>query len=175
MDIAAAVKEKRNKAGMEALAEWVDGDPDRFAETWHVMQHGTTRDSECASWMVDKCLMRWPELLLPFQYDAYTILRGPFHQAVHRCLTKNLLHVAIADDLRLPLFDYCIDAIGNESVSVAVRCHCILLGWKIAEPDDALADELGLMIRANMQTGTAGFRNRGSRVLKWIESSRNSR
>jgi len=153
---------------MEELAEWVGGDDERFALAWAVMQNGSPRASECAAWLIDKCLVRWPDLLVPYQGTALDMLRLSYHQAVHRCLTKSLTSITIDDSLQMPMFDYCLEQIGDRQAPIATRCHAIYLAWSIAQPFRHLHDELAATIECHIEAGSPGFRSRGRKVLERI-------
>lgn len=170
-DLAEAVISRRSRTGIEALATWVGGDPVRFDEAWSIMQSGPRRASECAAWLVDKCLVRWPDLLIPYQAAALDMLRINYHQAVHRCLAKHLGSISIDESLRIPLLEYCFEAVPNRSAPIAIRAHCMSVAWAISAREPALRESLGDLLRSVQVDASPGIRSRSRKILRKIESS----
>lgn len=164
-------RRERGREGIEALRDWVDGDETRFERVWAIMRDGESRDSARAAWLVDHCLRVWPELLLTRQFDAFRMVTTDYPDAVHRALMNQLREIELDPELELPLFDLCIRHIDNVRSPVAVRCHSIFLGWKIAKRHPELRTELGEVIASNLPAASAGFRNRGTKVINWIEEA----
>lgn len=172
LDLEHEVVSRRSKQGVEALATWVGGDPGRFEKAWIVMQHGPRRASECAAWLVDKCLLRWPALLEPYQAVAHDMLFVGYHPAVHRCLVKYLARIPIDEGLQMPLFELCLRLVTDSSKQLAIRCNAMSVACNIAVPEPDLREVLAEILEPYLRDASPAVRSRSRMVLAKLERVR---
>ncbi|MEL7532758.1 MAG: hypothetical protein AAFN10_15675 [Bacteroidota bacterium] len=172
MDLHQILKARTNRDHMVEIAEWVGEDPKRFAEVWRLVNCGEEPTAPYASWLMDFCLQLHPNHLLPYRKGAFDLLQQPLHNMIHRNIVKHLYRVEIDEEIEGELYDLAINKISNPQVEVAIRVHCMNIAWKIAEPYPELREELRLVIEGHIGDGSAGFKSRGKRILKWIEKAK---
>jgi len=170
-DLETALLAPRSKQGIEALASWVDGDPNRFDQAWSIMQSEPGRPSELAAWLVDRCLVRWPTLMIPYQFAAFEMLFISYHQAVHRCLTKHLAGIPIDESLQMPLLDFCFSLIVNDRKPIASRANCISIAWRIVSPSPEQREMLADLLATFDRDPSPAIRSRTRNVLAKIRKA----
>ena len=158
-----------SKENAQALAAWVGEDPDRFAEVWKEMREGKPPLPQRLAWVVDFITQEYPEQGLPFRKEAIELLQRPYHNAVHRALSKMLSKLPIDEEEDGRLYDLCLSYIGNPRIHVAIQVHCMEIAWNIAKPYPELCQELWKVIDAHWEEGSAGYQARGRRIRKKME------
>jgi len=90
------------------------------------------------------------------------------HVAVKRNTVRLLQNVEIAEDLMGTIADCCFNFLANPNEAVAVRIFSMSILYELCKKEPDLANELKIIIEEFMPHGTAGFRSRGTKVLKGL-------
>jgi len=86
---------------------------------------------------------------------------------VRRSFSKVFSIVEIPEEISGEIYDLCVDWIIQEKTSIAVKAHCMEAAKNIALPYPELCEELGIVIRDQMEySESAGVQSRGRRMLK---------
>ncbi|WP_350178272.1 hypothetical protein [Phaeodactylibacter sp.] len=167
MELADALYEQYSKAGMKYIAGQVISGAWPFQELWAIINTGDRPLPQRAAWAMDHTLERQPELMHTILDDAVGALLQPQHDAVYRMLLKGFDRLPdIPEDHQGVLYDRAIRWILDPKAGVAVRVFSISLAAKIAADIPELQEEVCLAIESQLEYGSAGFCNRGGKVLK---------
>ncbi len=166
MNIRDALLEEHSKEQTKKVVNYIDGDPERFAELMRLFLGPVYRVSQRAAWAVSNSIELHPDLVKPY----YNILikqleRDDAHVAVRRNVVRLLQFVEIPKRYAGRVFDVCYSLLDDPSETVAVRCFSLSVGANLAKDSPELLDELRLVATKYPQVATAGFRSRTRRVL----------
>lgn len=166
MNIRDALLEVHSKEQATKIADYVDNDPERFAELIKQLLGPVYRVSQRAAWPVSFCIERNPQLVKPyFNVLIKQLERDDVHVAVRRNVVRLLQFVEIPRRYQGRLFDACYNLLDDPSEPIAVRAFSMTVAAKLAENEPELLDELRLVAAKYPQAATAGFRSRARRVL----------
>lgn len=167
MELVDALYKNYSKAGMEHIATQIANRDWAFEELWHILKTGDGPLPQRAAWAMEHTLERNPQLLETILDDAVATLLQPRHDSVYRMLLKGFGRMeSIPEDHQGVLYDRAIRWVLDPKAGVAVRVFSISLAAKIAENTPELREEVWLTIESQLEYGSAGFRNRGGKVLK---------
>lgn len=170
MDIQEALQAEHSKAQSERIAEYVGNDPVRFAE---LMESFLSEDKELsrrAGWALSHCTDRHPTLVEPYLADMIRNLRREVHVAVKRHTVRALQEVEIPDELLGEAADICFGYLADHHEAIAVKVFAMTVLANICRREPDLGNELRLLIEEQMPYASAGFRNRGKRILAGLHT-----
>jgi hypothetical protein len=166
MDIREALLAEHSKEQTAKIVNYIDGDPERFAELMRLFLGPVYRISQRAAWSVSNCIERHPELVNPYFNTLIKQLeRDDAHVAVRRNVVRLLQFVEVPKRYGGRIFDVCYKLFDDPSEPVAVRVFSMTVAAKLAKDSPELLDELRLVAAKYPQAATAGFQSRSRRVL----------
>ncbi len=166
MNILDALLEEHSKDQTAKIVNYIEGDPERFAELMRLFLGPVYRVSQRAAWAVSNSIEQHPELVKPY----YNILikqleRDDAHVAVRRNVVRLLQFVEIPKRYAGRVFDVCYSLLDDPAETVAVRAFSLTVAANLAKDSPELLDELRLVATKYPQVATPGFRSRARRVL----------
>jgi hypothetical protein len=166
LDIAKTLSKHQSRINVQAVADYIGGEPARFAELMRVFDSGDRRMKQCSAWPMSVVAEKHPELLDPYLGKLVEYLpRKDVHNAVKRSVTRLLQFVEVPKCLHAKVFSYCTDLVGDAGEPVAVRCFAMTAAARIAEGNPALTDELKMVAGKQLEHATAGLRVRIKRLM----------
>ena len=166
MDIRDALLEEHSSKQTAKIVEYIDGDPQKFAELMRLFLGPVYRISQRAAWAVSNSIELHPDLVKPYYGKLFEQLeREDSHIAVKRNVVRLLQFVKIPKRYEGRVFDVCYNLLDDPTEPVAVRCFSMTVAANMAKDSPELLDELRLVATKYPQAVTAGFRSRARRVL----------
>jgi hypothetical protein len=166
MNIREALAAEHSKRQTLAIVKYVGKDPVRFKELMKVFLAGEYRPVQRASWSVNYCVEKHPELAAPYFSKLIGILeRDDVHTGVHRNILRMFQFLDIPKRYRGKLYDICTRFLDDPSRPVAVRVFALSVAAKIAGGEQTLLNELRLLAQKHLPHTTVAFRVRARRVL----------
>lgn len=166
MDLAKTLSDGQSRAKTQAIAGYIGGDPERFADLLRLFERGDGRMKQYAVWPISVVAERHPELLVPHLGKLVAYLpRNDVHNAVKRSVTRLLQFVEVPKRLHGKVFSLCIELLADAGEPVAVRCFALTAAARIAEREPALMTELKLVAANQIDHATAGMRVRIRRLM----------
>lgn len=166
MNLRQAIRAEHSKRQTKAIADYVDGDPKRFAQLMEIFFEGEYRMTQRASWPMNYCAERHPELVYPYLDKLLMLLADKgVHNAVRRNIARLLQFIEIPEKNRGEVYALCVEVIDDTTEAVAVRAHAMTIAANIADLEPDLYDELRLVVKKHIPHATAGFRARARRIL----------
>lgn len=166
MNILEALKAERSKDQMDRIAIYIGNDPERFAELMEQLLRGDAKIQEWAAWAFSHCIDRYPELGLPYLEELMVLLRQDNHPAVPRAVLRYFQNLSFPEEMLGPLYEICFDWMCNPQKPSAIRVFSMSTLLRIVYQVPELKGELKLAIETHLPWGSAGFKNRGGKVLK---------
>jgi hypothetical protein len=170
MNIQEALQAEHSKAQSDRIADYVGDDPVRFAE---LMESFLSEDKELsrrAGWALSHCADRRPALIEPHLEAMIRNLRKEVHVAVKRNTVRVLQYVEIPDELLGEAADICFGYLADHHETAAVKVFSMTVLANICRREPDLGNELRLLIEEQMPYASAGFRNRGRRILAGLNT-----
>lgn len=160
----------RSGEQVKYIARQVLETPELLEELWQLFIYGEPPIPQYAAWPIDHIARQDPSLFIPYTAGLVMLLEGPNHSAVHRTAAKTLSLIPIPEDVQGIVFDICLDKIMDPSVKPAVQVHSMQAAFNIAGDIPELKEELAIVIESGMEYGSAGFQNRGKKLLKRLRT-----
>ena len=148
------------------VVRYIGSDRERFAELMSAFFKGEYRLTQRASWPMNYCVQRHPELIVPYLKKLLDHAeRDDVHDAVRRNAMRLLQYVDVPTRLKGRVYSLCLDLIGDLKQPVAVKVFAITTARKIAEKEPSLISELSLVVREQLPHNSVAFSKRAREVL----------
>lgn len=166
MNIKDEILREHSKQQAIKIASYIGTDPDRFDELMHLFFDREYRTSQRAAWVVSHCLDKHPELAKPHLEKMVLNLRNEVHVAVVRNTLRVLQFMDIPDEVLGEATDICFTIMESGSQPIAVKVFAMTVLANICKKLPDLKNELTLLIEDQMPFASAGFRSRGTKILR---------
>lgn len=172
MDIAQQTLKEHSKSNTDAVVEYIGRDPHKFAQLADLLLSGSFQEAQRAAWPFFNCAEADPTLILPYLDKLVEKLKdNSSHPAVKRSIFRSLQFVEIPETLQAPLLNICIETLLNSKTPVAIKVFAMTVAYNISRHEQALLNELRIIIEDQMPYALPGFISRGNKILKAMERS----
>lgn len=166
MNIRGALAAEHSKRQTLRIVKYIGDDPVRFKELMKVFLSDEYRPVQRASWAVNCCVEKYPDLAAPYFSKLIGILESDdVHTGAHRNILRMFQFVDIPKRYRGKLYDICTRFLDDPSRPVAVRVFALSVAAKIADGEQTLLNELKLLAEKHLPHTTVALRVRARRVL----------
>jgi hypothetical protein len=166
MNIREALAAEHSKRQTLKIVKYIGQDPLRFKELMTVFLSDEYRPVQRASWAVNCCVEKYPELAAPYFSKLIGILkRDDVHSGAHRNILRMFQFVDIPKRYSGRAYDICTRFLDDASRPVAVRVFALSVAAKIANGEQSLLDELKLLAGKHIPHATVALKTRARRVL----------
>ncbi|MEM6522185.1 MAG: hypothetical protein AAGF85_00155 [Bacteroidota bacterium] len=165
MNIKNELLKEHSKQQAEKIANYIGNDPLRFTKLIDCLLDHEYRVSQRAAMALSHTVDRNPNLLSPHLDRLVQNLRNNVHVAVVRNTIRLLQEVNIPDNLMGDVADICFGLMESNETPIAVKVFAMTVLANICEKEPDLKNELALIIEDQIPYGSAGFRNRGTKIL----------
>jgi hypothetical protein len=166
MNLRDEILAEHSKQQAAKVVNWIDGDPEKFAELMRLFLTDVYRISQRAGWPLGDAVKKHPALIQPyFRQLLRQVERDDVHIAVKRNVVRLLQFVDIPKLYEGRVFDACYRLLDDPKQPVAVRVFSMTVAAKIAKGSRELLDELRLVATKYPDIMTPGFRSRLRSVL----------
>jgi len=162
---------KQSIQNRDEMVSYVGNDPKRMAGLFALFIDDTLhwRYNQRAAWPIGIIARKNPELLKPFLPEMAERLGSGRHDAVTRNIVRILEDVDIPESLEGIVYDKCFRLLNDPDQAIAIRVFSMSVMFKIARRYPEMLDELATCIRMYLPYGSAGFKNRGNKILTKID------
>jgi hypothetical protein len=155
-----------SRRNTDMLADLIYQKPELFDEFVAIFLRDEEPVSRRAAWVVDTVSEKFPELLFPYLPVIVEKLSSFSHDALKRHSVRMLSRSPLPHEKLGPLMNICFDWLTSAMEPVAVKVWCMEILYRISQSEPDLRKELADSIEWRMEEETAGFRNRGMKILK---------
>ena len=171
MDLRQTLSKRHSKELTEIIADRIAKDPDELDILIGLMEDEDKMLSQRAAWPLSLVAEKSPELIIPHVARLTELLgKKGYHDAVNRNIVRAFQFVDIPDDDSGIVIDKCFDLLNDRGQPIAVQVFSMQVISNLTERYPELKNELKVSIESQWDTQSAGFRSRGKRILKKIES-----
>jgi len=166
MNIREALAAEHSKRQTEKIVKYVGVDSVRFKELMDVFLSDEYRPVQRASWAVNCCVEKHPELVTPYFSKLVGILQSDdVHTGAHRNILRMFQFVDIPERWRGKLYDSCTQFLDDADRPVGVRVFALTIAAKIADGEPSLINEIRAIAEKQIPHTTVALRSRANRVL----------
>jgi hypothetical protein len=157
-----------SKAHVAFIAKSIGPNQEDFDELITLFLGDEYRVTQRAAWVLSHCADEHPWLIEKHIEPLLLNLQKPVGDPVKRNTLRVLRNVEIPEELMGIAADLCFDFLLSGKEPVAVKIHAMTILHNIVKKFPELKEELKVAIEDQMPFGSAGFKNRGGKVLKAI-------
>ena len=168
-ELEAYFERRLNKKDSQELAKTIVQSPELLEKLWLKIKNGSPGLPFHIAWLFEICVFERPEAALLYLEEIIETLPKPFHNGVHRSLSKILTQYPIPEIHQGPLYSLCIDWLLSPNKHVAIKVHCMEIAFGIAATIPELLEELEIVINDQLEFNTVAFAARGKKILKKIK------
>lgn len=170
MNIEAELQNQSTRRQAEKIAKYVSVNRQRMAELMDIFFNGHFRMNQKASWPMNIVADRHPEMLKPYLKQLIDNLDNDLHDTVKRNTVRVLQFIYIPGELLGKTADKCFQYLASGDQPVAVKVFSMTVLYNICLREPGLKNELQLLIESQMDTGSAGFKSRGRKILAKLDA-----
>lgn len=171
MNIQEELIREHSKATTKRITTYIGNSPELFAELMQLFFGKDTLLVQRAAWVMTHVCLAYQNLLLDYEEELIHALEHPAHPAVQRNILKILADkdLPLSEDTQGHLVNICFDLVPQPNLPAAIRVHAMQFIANLTETYPELAIELKTVIEDGMEHGSAGFQNRGQKILNRIQ------
>ncbi|MBL3656455.1 hypothetical protein [Fulvivirga sediminis] len=162
------ILKENSKSNTIEIANYIGADPKKFQDLMSLFLGNDYRVTQRASAVVGLCASNHPQLITPYLKKIILNLKRDVNTAVKRNTVRLLQNIDIPASLLGEAADICFKFLESKQETIAVKAFSMTILANICKKEPDLKRELQILIEDQLSTGSAGFKNRGQKVLKQI-------
>jgi hypothetical protein len=151
------------------LANEIGEDQERFDELISIMLGSDQLISPRAAWVASHCSDMHPWLVQKHLKSMIQNIQNPVHNAVKRNTLRMIRHMEIPENMMGLTADVCFKFLDSAKEPIAVKVFAMDVLFGIIKKFPEMKEELKITIKDQLPFGSAGFRNRGMKILKMLD------
>jgi hypothetical protein len=158
--------QEMSRRNTDLVAELIFRKKELFEDLFGVFMRNAEPVSRRAAWVIDTVSERYPDLLEPHIPEIIAMLPLFKHDGLKRHSLRMLTRSPLpSDDLLGTLMALCFDWLQSPHEAIGTKVYCMDILYRISclEPD--LKKELADSIEWRINEESAGFKNRGQKML----------
>ena len=145
-------------------------DPKVLDDLYVVVTGGIKQVSNRAAWFMNHVFDRNPELINAWIYTFLEFLENNEpEEGIIRSMIRPMQSAVIPEELKGRLAELCFNYLNNPQKSIAVRVFSMSVLENITKSYPEMAYELRVVIENHLPNGSAGFKNRGMKIIKRMD------
>ena len=151
------------------VATEISTDKDKFAELMRLFFSHDNTYAQRASWVMMHCTDRYPWLVKPYLKKLVKNLYQSPGEATKRNTVRLLQFIDIPESLWGETIEICFQYLNsNEAIAIKVFSMTVLYNLSLVVPE--ISTELKVVIEDQLPYGSAGFKNRGNKILAKLKT-----
>ena len=172
MDIRAEILKADFKERVVYVAEAIGDNPERFDVLIKLFMSSDARTCQRASWVLGHCTDNYPEMIIPYLPGLVKNLFNAPEDAVKRNTMRAMQEIDIPEALWGEAIEIAFQFLmGNEAIAIKVFAMTVLYNLCVKIPE--IREELRVVIEDQLPYGSAGFQNRGGKILAKLDKLNN--
>lgn len=171
MDIEKALLQEHSKKQALLIANYIGTSQEHFDQLMKCFFHDDWRLNQRAAYAMNFAVEQNPQLLKKHIKKAILNLRTPKHDAVKRNTLRALVNYKIPKKLLGTLVDICFEFLASPKEPIAIKYFSMSILFEEAKKEPDLFHEIKVLIEDQMPLGSPGFRNKGQKILNYIQKN----
>ena len=169
MDLKKELLKERSIRQTHKITDYVGDSPTRFKVLIDLFLSDSYRVAQRAAWPLMYCCEAHPSLVIPYLPKLLKMLPRPdVDDTLKRNIIRSLQFMEIPKKHQGVVAECCFTFLADPKVAIAIRVFSMTVLANLAEVQLDLRKELKIIIEDQMPYGTAAFRSRGRKILKWL-------
>ncbi len=165
------ILKEQSKSVKDRIVAYVGKKQGRFSELVTIFLKGPYRVTQRASWPLSFCVENHPELIKPHLKAIIRNLKAPgIHDSVKRNTIRLLQFIDIPKSQQGLVANICFEFLSKPREPIAIRVFSMTVLFNIARDQQALRNELRIVIEDQMPYGSAAFVSRGKKVIQELRT-----
>ena len=156
-------------------AEIIGDNDERFVALMKLFFSSDSHTCQRASWVVLHCIDQHPTLIVPHLKKMVNNLYNNPIDAVKRNTIRALQFVEIPKSLWGKTIEICFQFLQSSTEPIAIKVFSMSVLYKLSQSVPEIKEELKVIIEDQLPYSSAGFRSRGSKVLKKLNKEMGDR
>lgn len=170
MNLRTEILKEHSKAQCTKIVNWVGNSQQRFDELFKSFLTAEYRVTQRAAWPISYCVIAHPRFINKHWKQLINNLKKPnLHDAVKRNSIRLMQNLEIPEKYQGEIMDICFTYLQSPAEATAVKVFSMAVLGNLAKKYPEIKSELKLMIEDQLPGQTAGFKNRGKKVLNQLE------
>ena len=141
--------------------------PELFGKLFRLFARNEEPLSRRAAWVLDTVAENYPNLVEPYLNDIIELLPTFSHDGLKRHSMRILARSPLPSGGHLgELINISFEWLLSPQESVAVKVYCMEILYRVSQVEPELKKELADTIEWRLNEESAGFKNRGQKMLK---------
>jgi hypothetical protein len=166
MDIQEALTQGHSTEIRNEIIAYVGSNPTRMKELMDCYFSDNLRLNQRASWPLNFIARKYPEQMEPYHEQMMDAMENPLHNAVLRNTVRIYEDIDIPESIEGRLFEKCYEYVADPKMATAVRAFSLTILEKLIIKFPELQNEVIELIKEQVPHGSAGFKNRGKKILR---------
>jgi hypothetical protein len=161
-----------SRRNTDLVAEIIFQKPELFEELFRVFARNVEPVSRRAAWVIDTVSEKYPEFIAPHLSDVIDLLQKFRHDGLKRHSMRILARSPLpSGNLLGELIKISFEWLLSPHEAIAAKIYCMEILYRVSQMEPDLKKELADSIEWRMTEESAGFKNRGRKMLKklWYE------
>ena len=169
MNLEFEILKEHSKHQAMKIADWIGGDPKKFAELMGLFLTAEYRVVQRSAWIVSHCAEKHPALIKPWL--SKMVKRAGeknVHDAVKRNVVRVLQFIEIPRSLQGRVANLCFTFLDDPKEPIAVKAFSMTVLAEIAKCEPDLRHEISLVIEQMLPYGSPGIQARARKILNLL-------
>ncbi len=166
MDLRKQLLKDHSKENTAKIVRQIQENPHLVNELMDIFLNESYRLIQRSAWVVGDLGRSNPELIRPYIGQMIQNLKRPeVHAAVRRNTMRYLQEVKLEEEHWGDLLDIALKLLAKNDEAIAVKVFSMTVAYNIVREVPELKDELKILIEDQLPYGSAGFKNRGQKII----------
>jgi hypothetical protein len=166
MDIKKELLKEHSFENSEQIAWYIFGNQTEFEQLINLFWDGNSTITQRASWVIIICTEWRPKMVKPYIEPMILKLKETnISDSVKRNTVRILAEFPIPQHMEGELTEICFTYLNNASEAIAIQVFSMIILERITQKYPELKEELAASIEKGMEFGSAGYKNRGAKIL----------
>ena len=172
MNIVDQLLVEHTKQNTQLIQSYIGTDLSRLDLLMQIFLEGSSLEKQRASWVLKHCFNAQPDLINPYlnKMIAHLEQKGLHDAVVRHTLSILSEHKALNQKHFDGLLNFCFDQLLDQNSAIAIHIYSIELIYQSLKFYPELKNELQIIIEDKLPFASAGFKSRGSKILRKIRS-----
>ncbi len=167
MILAEEILKEHSKNQCNRIVDWIGDNQDRFDQLFKLFLHGNDKETQRASWPLGYAVSSHPQLISKHWKSLLKYLQKPnLHNAIKRNSIRCITYTEIPEKYRGTVMDTCFRFLESPAEAVAVKVHSLVVLKNLSVFYPEIIPEMKLLVEAQVNGQTAGFKSCARKVLK---------
>ena len=165
MNILETLNNEYSKESTMKIVNYVMDDDERLKELMNIFLYGEWRLVQRSAWVVGYLGEKTSLLNHYLSEMIKNLKREGIHDAVKRNTIRSWQFMDIPDEHLGEVAEVCFTYLGSQKEPIAVKVFSMVVLERIVQKVPELKDELIFLIEEQLPYGSAGFKNKGKKIL----------